>query len=228
MGCAAKQVVPPTPITNQDDFVRQMQASNPTIHTLKAKVKIDVKTKDKNYTIKAGLMMNKDGYLFMETYGFGMPQGYLSLFDDRLTYVIPSQKVMYVGTSTSTLTKLLKVNTSFSELFDPILRKITVSEDAKPKVEMTQTGYIVTDAEKTKFHVDSSKWITKIERRIGFLIEYGERWTRKLDYPKSVRMSYEYQSIQVTYDTLTINEPMTNESFELKIPTDGFEIRTIE
>lgn len=228
-GCAGVQTPVPETIQNQDDFVRQVKASNPKIQTLKAKVRVEVKTKDKNYSFKGALMMNKDGYLFMETYGFGIPQGYVSLFDDRLTFVIPAEKIMYVGTSSSQLTRLLRVNTSFSELFDPLMKKILIEdENKKPKVQTTSSGYIITDVEKTKFFVDTSKWINKIERNIGFLVEYGPRWSNKLDYPKNVRLSYEYQSIHISYENMVINEPIPNENFELKMNTDGFEIKTIE
>lgn len=198
------------------------------IHTMKAKARVEVTTKDKSYKFKAGIMMNKDGYMFIETYGFGVPQGYASLFDDRLTVVIPNQKEMYVGSSSSTLTKLLKINLAMNELFDPMLKKILIEDDLKPQTVMTTQGYLITDTEKKKFYTDTKKWINRIERRMGFLIEYGEPWTRKMDYPKSVRLSYEYQSIKITYDELIINEPIANEAFELKIPTEGFTIIPIE
>jgi hypothetical protein len=230
LSSCAGQVPPPAPalITNQDEFVRQVKASNPMIHTLKGKARIEVTTKDRSYKFKAGVMINKDGYMFIETYGFGIPQGYASLFDDRLSVVFPGSKELYVGSSSSTLTKLLKVNVSLNELFEPLLRRIQISEDAPPKSQITSTGYIITDFEKTKFYVNANKWIDKIERKMGFLIEYGEPWTRKLDYPKSVRLSYEYQSIKVTYDELVINEPIPNEAFQMKIPTEGYKIIPIE
>ncbi|MEZ4845664.1 MAG: DUF4292 domain-containing protein [Bdellovibrionota bacterium] len=230
VACAAPvQKMQPASISNQDDFIRQVQAHNPKIQTLKGKARIEVKTKDKTYRFKAGIMMNKDGYMFVETYGFGIPQGYASLFDDRLTVVFPGDKKMYLGSSSSTLTRLMRINVSFQELFDPILRKIPMEMDtAKPKVQMTSDGYVVTDTEKTKFYYDANQWLTKVERHAGFLVEYGQPWNRKMDYPKSVRLSYEYQSISITYDDLTVNEPVANEAFQLNIPTDGFAVESID
>ena len=225
-GCASQIQAPiPTPIANHDEFLRQVRATNPMIHTLKGRVKVEVTTRDKSYQFKAGMMMNKDGYMFIETYGFGVPQGYASLFDDRLKVVFPGSKEMYVGSSSSTLTKLLQVNLAMNELFDPLMKKIDFAEGPPPKIELTTSGYLITDAEKTKFYTDTHKWINRIERKMGFLIEYGNPWTRKMDYPKSVRLSYEYQSIKITYDELVINEPIPNEAFDLKIPRDGLTIR---
>lgn len=227
--CAAQIQTPaPALIVNHDDFIRQVRASNPMIHTLKGKARIEVTTKNKSYKFKAGIMINKDGYMFIETYGFGIPQGYASLFDDSLTVVFPGQKEMYVGSSSSALTKLLKVNVSLNELFEPLLRSIQISQDAQPETVITPDGYVVTDFEKTKFYVNANKWVYKIERKMGFLIEYGEPWSRKMDYPKNVRLSYEFQSIKVSYDDLIVNEPIANEAFQMKIPTEGFRVIPIE
>lgn len=230
VACATPvQTLQPAPIANQDDFIRQVMAHNPQIHTLKAKARIEVKTKDKTYRFKAGIMMNKDGYMFVETYGFGIPQGYASLFDDRLTVVFPGDKQMYMGSSSSTLTRLMKVNLAFDELFDPILRKVPMEmEPTKPTPRMVSDGYVVTDSAHTKFYFGPDKWLNKIERRAGFLVEYGPRWNRKMDYPKSVRMSYEHQSIQITYDELSINEAIANEAYQLNIPTEGFAVESID
>jgi hypothetical protein len=230
LGCASQvQTVRPAPISNQGDFLRQVMAHNPHIQTLKAKARIEIKTKDNSYKFKAGIMMNKDGYMFIETYGFGIPQGYASLFDDRLTVVFPGDKKMYLGSSSSTLTRLLKVNVSFNELFDPLLRKIPLEMDpTQPKIEMTTDGYLVTDVARTKFYFGPDQWLNVVEPRAGFRVEYGRPWSRKLDYPKSVRLSYEYQSIHVMYDELTINQPLANEAFQLNIPTEGFAVESID
>lgn len=226
-GCAT--MVPLEQVQDQEKFIQQVIANNPQIQTLKAKAKVQVVTKGKTYNFKIGLLMTNAAQMYIETYGLGVPQGYASLMNDRLTVIFPGEHEMYVGTGASSLTKLLKVNVTFNELFDPILKKIAISsEDGQPTVQMTSQHYIIKDVEKTFFEVNDSKWIDKIERRMGFLIEYGSPVSQSIKFPKSIRLSYEHQSIRLDFDDVTINKSMDTSAFQINVPSEGFHVSSIE
>ncbi len=227
LGCG-KSIQPLNQISDQTQFLKNVQTSNPQINTLKAKVRIEVVTKDKTYNFKAGLMMTNTAQLFLETYGLGVPQGYVSLLNDKLTAIFPGDKEMYVGTGSSPIRKMLKINLTINELFDPVLKKIVVSEDAPPKITVASNHYLIRDADENEFYVNANNWIDKIERRMGYLVEYGNPISSKTKFPKSVRLSFEKQSIQMTFDDVVINQPLAYEAFQINIPSEGFHVSPIE
>lgn len=226
VGCATMR--PLDRVEDQTQFVQSVVLNNPQILSFKAKTKIEVKTKDKTYNFKANIMMSNAAQMFMETYGFGVPQGYAALASDRLKVVLPGEKEAYVGTGSSSLSKILKINVTMNELFDPILKKIVISEDSPPTIEQKSDEYIIRDAEKTVFHVNEDKWITKIERRMGFLVEYGYPVSQKMKFPKDIRLSFEHQSIRISFEDVKVNEPIPYEAFQINVPTDTFHVYPIE
>lgn len=224
----APAIKPLERVEDQASFLQQVTENNPQIKTLKAKARVEVMTKGKSYNFKIGLMMTSAAQMFIETYGLGVPQGYASLLNDKLTVVFPSSKEMYVGTGSSSLTRMLQINVTMNELFDPILKKLIVSQDSPPSIDAQGNHWIIKDHDKTLFYVNDSKWVDKIERRMGFLVEYGDPVSAKTKFPKSIRLSYEHQSIKLTFDDVVVNQPMVYESFQMNVPTEGFKVVPIE
>lgn len=217
------------PIEDPAQLVQQVHALSPKIHTLNTQASVIAITKEKTYRFKIGLLMDEKN-AFIETYGFGVPQGYLSLFDQQLKVVIPAQRELYLGSNKSSLQPFLNLNISIQDLFAPILHQIVPHLDVEVHLDDSKKKYILQERGGDKFWVDSKFHIRRIELHNALVqnIEYGENISSQIQFPERIKIFSNGESIELHFDQVAINEEISTKLFQIDVPTSDFHVYSID
>lgn len=217
------------PIANEDQFIQLVRKKNPTVRSLKGNGSIAVVTKEKTYRFKVGILMN-DRNMFIETYGFGVPQVYVSLFEDKLKILNPGQKEVYVGTSSSSLQKFLNIAVKPKDLFSPLLRHYLPKSNSKISPNDREQRYIMEEINRDQYWVDSHFNIRKIFQSNAALnqIEYSAPIDPETLFPKKIKIDLQGESIEITFDRAEINTVIDAKLFQIDIPESNFHVYSID
>lgn len=221
---------PPLVVQDQAEFIAQVAKKNPPIGFLKAKAKIAISTPQKTYPFKVGLLMNAKGSMFIEAYGFGVPQSYASLVDNQLRVVVPSQRILYIGSGDSSLEKILNIKVSANALFDPLLRRIFSAQRGPFQITADKKQYIMTDSYRNEFKVDPSYWIQNVisNHTPWKSVQYGPPLNAETPYPKNLKLNLEHGSMQISFEDVTVDQSIENKLFQIDVPSQGFDIYSID
>lgn len=167
---------------------------------------------------------------FIETYGFGVPQSYLSLFQQKLKIVIPGQRELYIGSNNSSLQQFLNINMSIQDFFAPILHQIAPNLGAKIRLDQSKKKYVVEETNGEKFWIDAKFSIRTIELNKSWIqkVEYGENLEPKIQFPSRIKIFSNGESIELRFDQITINEEIPTKLFQIDVPTSDFHVYSID
>ena len=214
------------PVGNIEQFSQQVVAINREVQSLKSKTTLVISTPEKSYNLKAGILVNDQGSMFIETYGFGVPQAYISVVDQKLKIILVSQKEMFTGSSKSSLEKIISIPLAPDSLIDPLLHQI--KPVGSTHLDVQKKEYVLTDSKQNHFYIDGSHRIFKIEMNDGKQIEYGKPLDPTMNYPQSMKIKWKGNSIQIFFDDVKINQEISKSLFQIDVPTQGFHVYSID
>ena len=211
----------PSQVSNIGDFLQKVLAKNPSFESLRARSSVVVRS-DRSYRFGVDFLMTDQAF-YLETKVLGLVRATGSLWNNQLSFYVPSERKLFVGTEESSLENLIHVPLYPNALFQPILKKYQRSDFVEADIEIEDSHYVVKTLNQTTYWVDPTFWISKVVLPNGLVVKYGPS-KRGTSYPSSVELQIHSQSIKLEIKDVQTNPELGDELFRMNIRGSDYDI----